>query len=217
MLALREVSRTEFPEFVFNQLLLSGTIFLAFVIKNKNKQFLLASAISISLIPLCQLLDFLPWKNFNLVFVGTIFTSILAASFYFLRFWNKSNKWSILELLKTLAVLQFVIAHSIGALEYGRLSTLILGFIFLSTKSSQYEILSTMKRNLITGILTLICVFFIVLANIKASEAEKQTILANMNYTDAREQKESMNLRINELELKLDSIQKQLIKCQIGK
>ena len=100
--------------------------------------------------------------------------------------------------------------------EYGRLSVAILGFVYLTTKTSQIEHVSNMTRNLITGLLILVSVFFMVFANIQAREAEKQTWMAEENYKKIRESEQSMNEKLIQLEQRLDSAQNQLNECQTG-
>lgn len=181
-----------------------------------NKHWLREISISIAPLPIIELLLQFGLLNEVVGMVMTYISAISTAVFYFLRFWNKSNRWTILELLKLLAIIQLGIAYSINMLEYGRISVAILGFVYLTTRTSQIENASNMARNLITGLLILISVFFLVFAHIKSSEAERQASMAAYNHNEMQKSEQLMNEKMIHLEQRLTSLQNQLNECQAG-
>ncbi|WP_422360327.1 hypothetical protein [Reichenbachiella sp.] len=80
-----------------------------------------------------------------------------------------------------------------------------------------------MTKNIAIGVLSFLIVFFVLYANIKANEAEKQSILAELNLklaeeneTKAREQEQKaveMAARAMIEQKKAEELQSQLDKC----
>lgn len=58
----------------------------------------------------------------------------------------------------------------------------------------QLKTFTDMLKNIIIGVLAFVTVFFVVYANIKATEAERQTLLAEMNLKLAKENEEKAKL-----------------------
>ncbi|MFT7163271.1 MAG: hypothetical protein ACI9GZ_004473 [Bacteroidia bacterium] len=182
----------------------------------QNKTHLKAIAISIAALPLIQTLAF--WELFNqdfgqwLIYIGACSTT----AFYFLRFWKKSERWFILEILKFLAIIQFSVLYSIDSYELGRIAISILGFVYLSTRFFQHQNLSTMSRNVVSGLLIVGCIFFFIFGYLKSDMAEKEREYSMEAYNKVQEREQDINKQLYAMEHKIDSIQLELSKCQNG-
>lgn len=213
LVALRLVTKTGIPGIVLENLILAILIFTAFQFRNNHKKYLKSSAASISIIPVYSLLlssISLPSK-IKTALVGIF--ALWCVFVYCLRFASKPNKWTLLEIVKIAAVIQFILLYSFDTIQYGKASTLILGITFVSTRLLQLKNTPKMARNSLSVILMLITIFFIVYSKIKADEASAQSMIAHENYKEIQ----MMKSVIISMETKLDSIQQQLNKCQSDK
>jgi hypothetical protein len=183
---------------------------------NENKKFTWQILLAIALLPT---VDKLVSSNFLSATLGQVLVYILAPSlvvFYSMRFWSKSDRWDFLEILKLLAILQFAVLFTINLSQFRPIGLMILLCGFLTSKTAQTQKKSNIVRNIITGILAIQFVFLIVFSFIKASEADKQTVLAVQSKYLMEAQEQAMNQRLDKFELQLDSLQNELRKCRNG-
>lgn len=207
------------PEFVIPL----GTS-IAFVyyllLENPNKQYLKQIAICIGIMPLIYLLPS-SWQ-LDGFFMGLL--AACASALYTLRYLKKPNRNSILEILKLIAVILFCLTYVIAPKEFVAPANIAIGFVYFTTRVLQSPNQSNIMRNVISTLLILVSVFFVVFANIKASEAKKQTVLAYEKYQIAEEKteelkayKEKTEERLNSIVSRMDSLQSQLLECQSGR
>ncbi len=189
-------------------------------LENSNKQYLKEIAICIGFMPLIYLLP-TSWQ-LDGFFMGLLAAS--AGSLYTLRFLKKPNRKSIIEILKLIAVILFCLSYVIAPKEFVGPANVSLGFVYLTTRVLQSPNQSKIMRNLLSALLILVTIFFIVFANIKASEAEKQSGLAYKKNEIAEEKteelkayKEHTDAKLNALMTRMDSLQIQLLECQSGR
>jgi hypothetical protein len=217
LLVIRSVWGNQ-PEFVVPL----GTS-LAFIyyllLDNPNKQYLKQIAVCIGLMPLLSILP----SNWQLdgFFMGLLAAS--AGSFYTLRYFKKPNRNSILEIIKLVTVILFCVSYVIAE-EFIGPANVSLGFVYLVTRVLQSPNQSKIMRNVISALLILVTIFFIVFANIKASEAEKSYGAARENQQLAKEKSEELDVfrkktdeRLNKLMSRMDSLESQLSNCQSGR
>lgn len=183
---------------------------------NEDKKFTWQIVLAIALLPT---VDKLVSSYFLSATLGQVLVYILAPSlvvFYSMRFWSKTNRWDFLEILKLLAILQFAVLFTINLSLFRPIGLMILLCVFLTSKTAQTQIKSNMVRNIVTGILAIQFAFLMVFSFIKASEADKQTVLALESRRLLQKQEQDFNQRLDKFELQLDSLQNALNQCQGG-
>lgn len=187
---------------------LTSLLFLYFLfIDNPNKKYLKEFAIAIAILPVIDGLIAIGslQKSYGVIIIYIL--SATSFTFYFLRFWLKPNKWSFYELIKPLAVLQFVICYSADILIHPLISAYILGYIYFVTRMFQPQNISNMKRNLFIVLMMLVTVFSLVFSRLQKGYAEDNLVESQIQINEKLKLKAELELRINILEEKLSDCQ----------
>ncbi|MEP2025987.1 MAG: hypothetical protein ABJH98_02500 [Reichenbachiella sp.] len=156
------------------------------------------------------LTELITWNGVDYI---VFLCSIIGCLFYTYRYWKKTNKYDFLEVIKLLAVFQLTVIYCINWTNIPT-AQFILALVYFVARFNQIENIGNMTRNVVSGFLILVCVFFVVFATIKANEAEKQTMLMNMSNNLNKEKLKELSKQIDNLTKETATLKIDLRKCQ---
>lgn len=172
-----------------------------------NKYLLIPLSASAAMLPIIEFLvtetTLFP-SDFGYAFILPF--AIVTGILYFKRFWQKEDKRDIISVIKLLAVFQLCIVYVID-LNLVEASNFIVGLVYASTRIFEREFFTLINAKIIIGVIILFSVFFIVLAQIQASNAVKE-------LSKSKQKEEYMMGNFKLLEYKVDSLKGALEHCQ---